>query len=392
MRRFAVRPWVGRSPLAARCRRRRATRMVTRARTATRATLWAVVAYTVLACWMFAMPPDGATFSGPTTNPTNGFQADVLAPPTSLSPVSSCTGGPYVMPTLVGTGTPAEGTSGSVLSVNRTVGQLNDLVVVIVVAGASAAPPVTGTTPAFTVASSGSLTNISAHVMYRWITNVATEPTTYTFQPGSGRAMGVARVYRNVDPTTPFGTAATPYLDSTGGGLTYTNAPTVTTATDKNLVIAVQGVRSGNGNPSFANPTGTALTNVTTMLPASYGVTSVTGRLGDIAMTTAGATGISAISHNSYQYRAGLQVPLLPGQVGQITVTWSTTNVPAWADGYILERINGAVTEATFAISGRATATYADVTAGNGTFTYSLRSTANSWRSSTLDASVTRSC
>jgi hypothetical protein len=335
------------------------------------------------------LPLAGAAFSAATADGQNRFGAATLAPPTNLVAVSSCTGGPVTMPTLVAAGTPSE--SGTTVTLNRPGGAVGDLVVVILIAGTSTAPPLSGTTPAFTTAASAvaaGTTLLSIHVLYRRITD-ASEPTTYTFSPTTGRATGVARVYRSVD-STPFGSATTPWSANTNG--TTTTASSLTTNESSDLVIAVQATRSGNTAPNYTGSTGTALADVTAMTTASPASTTVTGRVGDIAMPGAGATGDSTISHASASPRMGLQIPLRPASKGQITTSWNASTVPNWADGYELTRINGGVTEATVTIAGASTAQYFDATAANGTFTYSLRSTKSLWRSAAVTTTVSRNC
>ena len=339
---------------------------------------------------VFLFPPARAAFSARTSNGQNGFGTATLAAPTNLVAVSSCTGGPVTMPSLVAVGTPSE--SGATVTLNRPGGTIGDLVVVILIAGTTTAPPASGTTPAFSVGTSTPATGsnlLSTHVLYRRIAD-ASEPTTYTFTPGTGRAIGVVRVYRNVDTITPFGTATTPW--SSTSNATTTTAPSIITAEASDLVLAVQAVRTGNSAPNYTGPTGTALADPTALTTASPASSTVTGRVGDIAMAGTGATGDSTISHVSSAPRMGLQIPLRPASKGQITASWTTGTVPSWADGYELLRINGGTTEATFTIAGASTAQYLDITAANGTFTYSLRSTRNQWRSAPVTATVVRNC
>jgi hypothetical protein len=336
------------------------------------------------------LPLAGAAFSAATADGQNRLGAATLTAPTNLVAVSSCTGGPVTMPTLIATGTPAE--SGTTVTLNRPGGAIGDLVVVILIAGTSTAPPISGTTPAFTTAASApaaGTTLLSTHVLYRRIAD-AGEPTTYTFSPTTGRAIGVVRVYRNVNATTPFGSPTTLWTATVNG--TTTTAPSVTTNEASDLVIAVQATRSGNTAPGYTGATGTALADATAMTAASPGPSTVTGRVGDIAMPGAGASGDSTISHVSASPRMGLQIPLRPSSKGQITASWTTSTVPSWADGYELIRLNGGVTEATVSIAGASTAQYLDTTAANGTFTYSLRSTKNLWRSGAITTTVTRNC
>ncbi len=336
------------------------------------------------------LPLAGAAFSAATADGQNRFGAATLAPPTNLVADSSCTGGPVTMPTLVAAGTPSE--SGTTITLNRPAGAVGDLVVVILIAGTSTAPPLSGATPAFTTAVSATAagtTLLSIHVLYRRITD-ASEPTTYTFSPTTGRATGVVRVYRSIDTTTPFGSATTPWSANTSG--TTTTAPSLTTNEASDLVIAVQATRSGNTAPNYTGSTGTTLADVTAMTTASPASTTVTGRVGDIAMPSAGASGDSTISHASASPRMGLQIPLRPGSKGQITTSWNASTVPAWADGYELTRTNGGVIEATVPIPGASTAQYIDATAANGTFTYSLRSTKSLWRSAAVTTTVSRNC
>lgn len=336
------------------------------------------------------LPLAGAAFSAATADGQNRFGTAALAAPTDLVAVSSCTGGPVTMPTMVAAGTPSE--SGTTVTLNRPGGAIGDLVVVILIAGTSTAPQTSGTTPPFTTAASAGAagtTLLSTHVMYRRIAD-AGEPATYTFSPTTGRATGVVRVYRNVDTATPFDSATAPWSANVNG--TTTTAPGMTTSSPSNLILAVQAVRSGNTAPNYTGATGTALADPTTLTAATPASTTVTGRVGDIAMPGAGASGDSTISHATASPRMGLQIPLRPASKGQITTSWNTSTVPNWADGYELTRTSGGVTEAAVTVAGPSTAQYLDTTAANGTFTYSLRSTRNLWRSGAITTTVNRNC
>ena len=90
-------------------------------------------------------------------------------------------------------------------------------------------------------------TGVRRCVFYKFMSNPVDSTATATFSNDYGRAM-VCQIWRNANPTTPFGTVATAY--GTGSA---TNAPAVTPAVDQATILAF-GVSASFNLSSLVSP------------------------------------------------------------------------------------------------------------------------------------------
>ena len=366
--------------------------------------LAAALAAWLVGAYLLALPgaePVVAAFAHATGSSANAWSAGSLAGPSSVSTSVTCQPPATSTPVRVGAGTPdaANSSGGDTTAVltRPAAAQEGDLVVALFVSGDADAPLVNAGTPAFTHAVTDQYNDtISFHVFYRWMP-ASGEPSSYSFSPPAQRTTGIVLVYRGVDRTTPFDAPGTVFKAGNATPNTTTTAPSVTTTGASRLVLAVQGIRNGTGVANFTSPSGTPVADATTFVDSSSN-SSLSGRVGDIAMATAGATGDTSVSHvaNSLA-RIGVQVPIRPAassgpSTGTVTATWSTAGTSSWAEGYRLERRSGATVLATTTVPGVSSTSGQQTGVPDGAYTYALHAYHRLWRSSEATATVAVEC
>ncbi len=219
-----------------------------------------------------------------------------------------------------------------------------------------------------------------------WRAAGASEPATYTFSNGTAdltrEVVGGIAAYSGVDTTDPI---------DAHDGLTETSvvfsidAPSVTSTVTGGRLISV----FGQHDPGlFAPPTGMTDRYATAV---GTGERSVNTIFADQVLGAAGATGVRTATGSGNGSGVGQSVVLDPGGgVMSAALSWTATS-SSYADGYLLQRFIGTTLDDQWTITPRSSSSIVDFggLAAGTTYTYRLRTTSGTWRSTAVTVTYT---
>jgi hypothetical protein len=305
-----------------------------------------------------------SAFTGTTINPTSTLTAGTLNPPTSFTANRTCVGPAYRASTT-------KSTAGSTsLTLTTPATSTRDYLILAVTTYGATDPASVNTPAGWTYFGSntgdGSETKVELTVFAR--PAPASPPASYSITfSASTAAVAALTSYSN-----------TGSLEGWIGnyGITSTATATGMTTNAKDQLILAIFSHSGT---SSSTPAGMAL---------SAGLNAASAGLHQYHQVVAAsgtATGTKTSTINATNPAWGsFSVLLGPSYGTTINLSWAATP-DTWADGYEIIRNPGS----TNTVGGRSTLSYSDsTTAGSTGYTYTITSTANTWRSTTQTATV----
>jgi hypothetical protein len=207
-----------------------------------------------------------------------------------------------------------------------------------------------------------------------WKRATASEPSGYTFSWGNGGLVTVV-AYSGVNTVTALDGSD---VSATSAATTSAVAPSLTTSSaETRLVFGVW----AKGNTAISSPSSVTV-------QSSHVANSSILIMGDEKHATTGTSGTRTFTYTTAENNMATTVALRgisSGGSSSVELAWTMTP-DGYAAGYELVRDSGSPTT----ISGRTTQTYTDTTTDASTpYSYSLRASAGSWRSTAVTASVT---